>query len=78
MIPVYEKYGSTCLSSIRLWNSQVYYWLADADALKSVTSDRQTFQKDIEAVSIPTMSFNKVYRFIELRSAVRATEYLWR
>ncbi|KIM77288.1 hypothetical protein PILCRDRAFT_621963 [Piloderma croceum F 1598] len=49
---LYEKYGSTCLSTVRLWNSQVYYWIADADALKIVTSDRHTFQKDVQAVSI--------------------------
>lgn len=50
-VSVYEKYGSTCLSSIKLWNSQVYYWLSDAETLKNITSDRQTFQKDVDAVS---------------------------
>ncbi|KII87854.1 hypothetical protein PLICRDRAFT_54898 [Plicaturopsis crispa FD-325 SS-3] len=46
---LYDKYGSTCLTSIKVSSGQRYFWLADAEALKAVTSDRSTFQKDIEA-----------------------------
>lgn len=28
------------------------FWLADADAIKAVTSDRFTFKKEVEAVSV--------------------------
>jgi hypothetical protein len=51
VMTAYERYGSTCLSSVIFWNSRVRYWIADADSLKTVTNDRYTFQKDVEAVS---------------------------
>lgn len=54
VLTVYEKHGSTCLSSVKLWNAQVFYWFADAEALKSVADDRYTFQKDVVAVSGPS------------------------
>lgn len=47
---VYKKYGSSCLASTTFWDAQPTYWLADADAVKAVTSDRFTFMKDVEAV----------------------------
>ncbi len=47
---VYKKYGSSCLASVTFWDAQPTYWLADADAVKAVTSDRFTFTKDVEAV----------------------------
>jgi len=48
---VYKKYGSTCLSSVVFWDLAPIFWFADADAIKTITSDRYTFPKDAEAVS---------------------------
>src|ERR1700722_19858281 len=47
---VYEKYGSTCLSSVTFWGSTAYFWIADADTMKTITFDGSTFTKDIETV----------------------------
>ncbi|EKM76767.1 hypothetical protein AGABI1DRAFT_131058 [Agaricus bisporus var. burnettii JB137-S8] len=46
---LYKKYGSTCLVSATFWDAIPTYWFADADALKTITSDRFTFMKDVEA-----------------------------
>jgi len=47
---VYKKYGSTCLSSVLFWNALPVFWIADADAIKTVHSSRVVFSKDIQAV----------------------------
>jgi hypothetical protein len=49
-VTVYKKYGSTCLSSVTLWNLTPHFWIADADAIKTITFDGNTFQKDLELV----------------------------
>ncbi|KAF4564500.1 hypothetical protein EYR40_010663 [Pleurotus pulmonarius] len=46
---LYQKYGSTCLSSIVFSNAIPTFWLSDADAIKVVSTDRTVFQKDVEA-----------------------------
>jgi len=47
---VYKQYGSTCLSSVVLWNALPVFWISDADAIKTLHSSRVVFPKDIEAV----------------------------
>jgi hypothetical protein len=49
---VYERYGSTCLSSIVFWNALPMFWLSGAEAIKAVSTDRALFSKDVEAVSL--------------------------
>ena len=51
-LPVYKKYGSTCLSSVVFWNALPVFWISDADAIKTVQSSRVVFPKDIEAVGL--------------------------
>ncbi|KAL0959590.1 hypothetical protein HGRIS_011299 [Hohenbuehelia grisea] len=46
---IYAQYGSTCLSSIVFSDGTPLFWLADADAIKVVTTERLIFQKDVEA-----------------------------
>ncbi|KAJ8482549.1 hypothetical protein ONZ45_g14909 [Pleurotus djamor] len=46
---IYQKYGSTCLSSIVFNGAIPTYWLSDAEAIKVVNTDRATFQKDVVA-----------------------------
>ena len=43
----YAKQGSTILSSVLIWTGTPIFWIADAQALKAVTSDRFTFMKDL-------------------------------
>ncbi|KAF8137618.1 cytochrome P450, partial [Boletus edulis] len=43
----YKKFGATNFASVELLHAQPIFWLADPEALKIVTSDRHTFQKDI-------------------------------
>jgi hypothetical protein len=50
-VAVYEKYGSTILSSVEFWSATTFYWVADAESFKAVTSAANTFQKEIEAVN---------------------------
>ncbi|KIJ62164.1 hypothetical protein HYDPIDRAFT_182927 [Hydnomerulius pinastri MD-312] len=45
----YKEFGSTVFASIRFLTAQQYFWVADAEALKIITSDRHTFQKDVAA-----------------------------
>ena len=49
---VYERYGSTCLSSIVFWSALPTFWLSSAEAIKTVSADRALFSKDLEAVSL--------------------------
>lgn len=49
-LPVYAKYGSTCLSSITFWNAIPVFWLSDGDAIKFISANRTAFPKDVEAV----------------------------
>ncbi|KAF8235020.1 cytochrome P450 [Tricholoma matsutake] len=46
---LYKRYGSTCLSSILVWNALPIFWLSDAKAIKAVSADRVLFSKDVEA-----------------------------
>ena len=48
----YEKFHSTILSAVRPLTGKLYFWIADADALKDIWADRETFTKPIEVVSI--------------------------
>ncbi|KAK7045464.1 hypothetical protein VNI00_007717 [Paramarasmius palmivorus] len=43
----YKHYGSTILSSFVIWNGEPYYWLGDADAIKTVCNSKTVFQKDL-------------------------------
>ncbi|KDQ57720.1 hypothetical protein JAAARDRAFT_35408 [Jaapia argillacea MUCL 33604] len=45
----YAQTGSTCIASVHFLTSRLYFWISDADAIKMVTSDRLTFQKDVPA-----------------------------
>jgi len=56
---VYKSYGSTCLSSIVFWDALPTFWLSDAEAIKAVSTDRQVFSKDVEAVRVPATYFSR-------------------
>jgi hypothetical protein len=47
---VYKKYGSAAILSVVFSNAMPIIWIADADAIKVITSDKQVFQKDTEIV----------------------------
>ena len=59
-LSVYQKYGSTCLSSIVFTNAIPTFWLSDADAIKVVSTDRTVFQKDVEAVCLLVHSLGTI------------------
>ncbi|KAG6919795.1 hypothetical protein DXG01_000295 [Tephrocybe rancida] len=46
---LFQKFGSTCLSSATFWNAVPTFWLSDADAIKTVHAGRATFPKEVEA-----------------------------
>jgi hypothetical protein len=46
----YRKYGSSCLSSVVLWDSRSVVWTADPDVFRVASWERPTFIKDVEAV----------------------------
>ncbi|EJC99090.1 uncharacterized protein FOMMEDRAFT_94151, partial [Fomitiporia mediterranea MF3/22] len=48
----YAKEGSTILSSLIVWDGTPTFWLADAEAIKAVTSDRHAFRKETEVVRL--------------------------
>ncbi|KAF8556843.1 cytochrome P450 [Imleria badia] len=43
---VYKKFRVTSFASVDLPGARTTFWIADAEAIKRVTSDRYTFQKD--------------------------------
>ena len=43
----YAKEGSTIIGSVILGSETPCFWIADAEALKTVTSDRHIFVKDV-------------------------------
>ncbi|KIM46888.1 hypothetical protein M413DRAFT_440460 [Hebeloma cylindrosporum] len=45
----YRKYGSTCLSSVVLWDLRPVVWTADPEVFRVASLDRPTFIKDVEA-----------------------------
>jgi hypothetical protein len=49
---VFRQYGSTALLSVALSDAMPIIWVADADAIKIITSDKHVFQKDVEAVRV--------------------------
>ncbi|KAF9010195.1 cytochrome P450 [Cyathus striatus] len=46
---VYRKHGTTILSSITFSGEIPTFWLSDADSIKTVSTDRAVFVKDVEA-----------------------------
>ncbi|KAL0572021.1 hypothetical protein V5O48_009942 [Marasmius crinis-equi] len=44
---LYSHYRSTILSSFVVWNGERYYWLSDADAIKTVCNSKTLFEKDL-------------------------------
>ncbi|KAF8730610.1 hypothetical protein AX14_005373 [Amanita brunnescens Koide BX004] len=46
---LFKKYGSTCLSSVLFWSSTPVYFVADADAFRSLNNERRLFEKVIDA-----------------------------
>ena len=40
------------MSACVVWDGTPMFWLAEAEAIKAVTSDRFTFKKEVEAVSV--------------------------
>ena len=63
----YAKEGSTIIGSVILGSETPCFWIADAEALKTVTSDRHIFVKDV---------FN--VRWFALPSLLRLTKPLVR
>ena len=57
----YAEDGSTILSSLVFWGAHPIFWLADPDAIKTVTSDRHTYRKEIEPVSFITFHVYEVH-----------------
>ncbi|KAI5121947.1 hypothetical protein M0805_002018 [Coniferiporia weirii] len=49
---VYAREKSTILSALIVWDATPMFWLADAQAIKAVTSDRHTFRKEVEAYNV--------------------------
>ncbi|KAI0322882.1 hypothetical protein OF83DRAFT_1091052 [Amylostereum chailletii] len=49
---LYDRIGSTIVSAVRPFSGRLYYWIADADALKTVFGDRHTFTKDVAAYEV--------------------------
>ncbi|KAF8545749.1 hypothetical protein OG21DRAFT_1382933, partial [Imleria badia] len=43
---LYKKFRVTCFASVEPYEARQTFWIADAEAMKLVTSDRHTFQKD--------------------------------
>lgn len=74
IIPVYAKYGSTCLSSITFWNAIPVFWLSDGDAIKFISANRKAFPKDVEAVCAQYV-FARFMTY--LQNIVRNLEHIW-
>jgi hypothetical protein len=49
---VFRQYGSTALLSVVFSDAMPIIWLADAAAIKVVTSDKHVFQKEVEVVRV--------------------------
>ena len=49
--PVFELYGSTCLSFYMIYGTKCVYWFSDPVAIKKVMSEKTLFQKDLSKVS---------------------------
>ncbi|KAH8114076.1 cytochrome P450 [Phellopilus nigrolimitatus] len=49
---LYAKEGSTILSALIVWDATPMFWLADAEAIKLVASDRHIFRKETEAYKV--------------------------
>ncbi|KAH7887015.1 cytochrome P450 [Phlebopus sp. FC_14] len=45
----YKEFGNTIFASVRFLTARPYFWVADAEAMKLVASDRHTFRKDVRA-----------------------------
>ena len=48
----YNKFGTTSFASVGLSVARSFFWLADSDAIKCVSSDRHTFQKNVAEYEI--------------------------
>jgi len=46
---LYQQFKSTVFVAVRFLNSQRFYWVADADAFRTVNGDRHTFPKPVWA-----------------------------
>ncbi|TFK72438.1 cytochrome P450 [Pluteus cervinus] len=49
---LYLEHGSTFLSSAAFWTGTPIYWVADADAVKAITSSGHLFVKDVEGYEV--------------------------
>ncbi|KAG9309961.1 cytochrome P450 [Chiua virens] len=49
---LFEKFGSTTFTSVRISTAQQFFWTADSEAIKTITLDRNTFQKDVETYEV--------------------------
>ncbi|THU96648.1 hypothetical protein K435DRAFT_664082, partial [Dendrothele bispora CBS 962.96] len=47
---MYNRYRSGCVSSVLASKSRPVFWLADAQAIKVVATDKATFDKDMDFV----------------------------
>ncbi|THU83809.1 hypothetical protein K435DRAFT_688800, partial [Dendrothele bispora CBS 962.96] len=62
---MYNRYKSACISSVLITDSRPIFWLADAHAIKTVATDKTTFDKDIDLVNfIPSPTF--LFTFLHL------------
>ncbi|KAG9309959.1 cytochrome P450 [Chiua virens] len=43
----YQKFGATSLATVWISTARQIFWTADSEAIKLITSDRHTFQKDV-------------------------------
>lgn len=48
----YKKFRVTSFASVDMLAAQPVFWFADSEAIKLVTSDRYTFQKDVTQYEI--------------------------
>ena len=49
---VYKRFGATSFASVGISITRPVFWLADSGAIKRVSSDRHTFQKNVVAGEI--------------------------
>jgi hypothetical protein len=56
-VKVFRQYGSTALLSVVLRDAAPIIWVADAEAIKVIISDKHVFQKEVEAVRLFSFYF---------------------
>ena len=49
---MYQKYGTTVFATVQLLDTKPVFWVADEEAIKTITTEKHIFQKDVEGVSL--------------------------